>query len=85
MVFSIGFEFETEEQMLATAEKLWKKHGITGELEMYPTSNQKYRLNIHSEKQIRESILDQIPGKRMQAKISYGTSAPKESQNEDDD
>ena len=31
---SVGFEFETEEQMLKTAAKLWKKHGISGELEM---------------------------------------------------
>ncbi|NLJ74859.1 MAG: hypothetical protein GX331_07705 [Firmicutes bacterium] len=85
MVFSVGFEFETEETMLTVAEKLWTKYGVTGELEMYPTSNQKYRLNIHSEKQIKESILDKVPGKRMQAKISYGTSVPKESQNEDDD
>lgn len=71
---SVGFEFETEEEMLKAAKKLWTKHGISGELEMTATSNKKYRLTIYSEKTIRESILNQVPGKRTQAKAAFGTS-----------
>ncbi len=70
---SIGFEFETEADMLKTAKKLWTKHGISGELEMVATANKKFRLNIYSEKNIRESVLNQIPGKRTQAKAAFGT------------
>lgn len=83
-MFSIAFEFETEEEMKNVAEQLWKKHGVTGELEMYPTSNGRYRLNIHSEKQIRDSVLDKLPGKKVPVKGSYGSATPKEVTSEDD-
>lgn len=63
MIQSFGFEFESEEEMLSVADKLWKKHGVTGEMEMYPVKEGKWRLNVHSEKQVRDSTLEKLPGK----------------------
>lgn len=83
-MYSIAFEFETEKDMHFVADQLWKKHGVTGELEMYPTSNGRYRLHVHSEKQIRDSVLEKLPGKKVQVKGSYGSATPKEVVNEDD-
>jgi hypothetical protein len=83
-VYAIAFEFETEEEMHKVAELLWKKHGVTGELEMYPASSGRFRLHVHSEKQIRDSVLEKLPGKRIQAKGSFGSAAPKEVASEDD-
>ena len=82
---SVGFEFETEEHMLKTAAKLWKKHGISGELEMAAAANNKFRLNIHSEKPLRDSMLNQIPGKRTQAKAAFGATVLTESDDDDAD
>lgn len=82
---SVGFEFETHEEMIKAAQKLWSKHGITGELEMATTASNKYRLNIHSEKTLRDSLLDQIPGKRTQAKSAFGTTVRTESNDDDAD
>lgn len=72
-MYAIAFEFETEEQMQSVAKKLWNKHGITGEFEMYQTSAGPFRLQIYSEKQIRDSILEKIPGKRVQIRGSFGS------------
>ncbi|HHY09197.1 MAG TPA: hypothetical protein GX528_01380 [Firmicutes bacterium] len=75
---SIAFEFENEQDMLQTAEELWEKHGVTGELEMFPTASGKFRLHVYAEKQIKESVLEKIAGKRIHAKGSYGTAVPRE-------
>lgn len=82
-MYSIAFEFETEQEMQQVAKHLWEKQGITGELEMYPTSSGRYRLVICSEKQIRDSVLEKLPGKRIQAKAGYGSAVLKEAPSED--
>lgn len=69
---TIALEFATEEEVRAAADKLWNKHGITGELEMFQTSSGAWRLHIYSEKPIKESILEKLPGKRVQIKGSFG-------------
>lgn len=82
-MYSIAFEFETRQEMEQVAKQLWDKQGITGELEMYPTSSGRYRLVICSEKQVRESVLEKLPGKRIQAKAGYGSAVLKEATGED--
>jgi len=82
-VYSIAYEFETEEQMQAVADQLWNKHGITGEFEMYQAANGRFRLHIYSEKQIKDSVLEKLPGKHVQVKGNYGVPAPTEVVSED--
>ncbi|NLL43115.1 MAG: hypothetical protein GX251_07230 [Firmicutes bacterium] len=77
-MYSIAFEFETEEEMQSVADQLWKKHGVTGEFEMFSANEGRFRLQIHSEKQIRASILEKLPGKVVQVKGNFGVPAPKE-------
>lgn len=77
-MYSIALEFETEEQMQSVANQLWNKHGITGEFEMFQTSAGPFRLHIFSEKQIRESVIEKLPAKKVQIKGSFGSAAPKE-------
>lgn len=77
-MFSIALEFESEQEMQAVADKLWNKHGISGELEMFQTSNGTFRLHIYSEKPIKESLLEKLPGKRVQIKGSFGAAVRSE-------
>lgn len=83
-MYSIAFEFETEQEMQSIAEQLYKKHGITGEFEMYPTSGGRYRLHICSEKPIKDNILEKLPGKKVQVKGGYGSATSKEAASDDD-
>ncbi len=82
-MYSFAFEFETKQVMEKVAKQLWDKQGITGELEMYSTSQGRFRLVVCSEKPIRDSVLDKVPGKRVQAKAGYGSVLPKEVSSED--
>ncbi|HHW72535.1 MAG TPA: hypothetical protein GX393_04815 [Firmicutes bacterium] len=75
---SLALEFETEEEMKAVADKLWHKYGVTGELEMFQTPSGAYRLHIYAEKPIKESILEKLPGKRVQIKGSFGAAVRSE-------
>lgn len=83
-MYSVAFEFESEQEMQQVADQLWKKHAITGELEMYPTSSGRFRLHVYSEKQIKDSVLEKLPGKKVQAKGSYGSAVPKEAVSDND-
>lgn len=69
---TIALEFATEQEMQAAADKLWNRHGITGELEMFQTPSGTFRLHVYSEKPIRESLIEKLPGKRVQIKGSFG-------------
>ncbi len=68
MIQSIALEFDARDDMEKTASLLWNKYDVTGELEMMPLEDGRFRLTIHSEKQLRDSTLEKLPGKRVQAK-----------------
>ncbi|MCK9525685.1 MAG: hypothetical protein M0R49_07125 [Limnochordia bacterium] len=82
-MYSIAYEFETEQEMQQVVDQLWNKHGITGEFEMYQDASGKFRLQVYSEKQIKDSILEKLPGKNVHVKGNYGVPAPKEVLSED--
>lgn len=82
-MYSIAYEFETEKEMKLVAEQLWNKHGITGEFEMYQTGNGRFRLQVYSEKQIKDSVLEKLPGRNVQVKSNFGIPAPAEVVSED--
>lgn len=64
MYFALDFEKEAE--VRAAAEALWKKHRVTGELSVRRLDNGKWRLEVNSEKQLRESTIDKFNGKRVE-------------------
>lgn len=85
MIHSVAFEFETEHDMLNTANKLWDDVGITGEMEMQETTSGRWRLSVFSEKQIKEAVLEKVNGKRVQAKSSLAPAIIRESPDDNDD
>ena len=68
MFQSIALEFENREEMEKAASLLWNKYDVSGELELMPLDTGRFRLTIHSEKQLRDTVLERLPGKRVQAK-----------------
>ena len=85
MIQSFALEFNTEEEMLQTGDKLWNRHNVTGELEMLPLANGKWKLIVHSEKQLREATLEKLAGKRVQIKTSSGKVKDVAEEDDDDD
>jgi hypothetical protein len=63
----LAFEFDTEKEMRDTVKKLWETHGVSGELSTRPLSNNRWRLEINSEKELRESTLEKFAQWRVEA------------------
>ena len=68
VIVSFALEFDSRTAMGDTARKLWKEHGVTGEVEMQPLSDGRWRLTVHSEKHIRETTIDGLQGIRVKAR-----------------
>ncbi|NLM94074.1 MAG: hypothetical protein GX165_00725 [Firmicutes bacterium] len=69
MILSFVLDFNSRDEMEQVANKLWKQHRITGEMEMIPLPGGRWRLSVHSEKQLRQSTIDSLPGKRTTSKL----------------
>lgn len=61
------FEFQTEEQMRSIVHHLWEKIGVSGELDVRPIKDGKWRCQIYSEKELKESVLGQFAEYRVEA------------------
>ena len=65
MIVSFALEFETRAEMEKVVRQLRKRHEITGELELLPLGDGRWKLTVFSEKPLRESTLESLPGKRV--------------------
>lgn len=54
--------------MRQAADKLWKERDITGEIGIEPLEDGRWRLDVHSEKTIRESTIDALGGRRVKVR-----------------
>lgn len=70
MIVSFALDFNSRDEMEQVANKLWKQHKITGEMEMIPLPGGRWRLSVHSEKQLRSSTIEALPGKRTSSKLT---------------
>lgn len=61
------FEFPTEKEMRDTVQKLWEGHGVSGEMSYRPASGGKWRLEVYSEKELRDSTLEKFAPYRVEA------------------
>lgn len=61
------FEFQTEEQMRDIVHRLWEGIGVSGELDVRPTKDGKWRCEIYSEKELKEAQLGQFAEYRVEA------------------
>lgn len=68
MIISFALEFADEPTMRKAVEKLWDKHEISGELEIRPLDDGKWRLQVHSEKQIRDATIESLGGTRVKVR-----------------
>lgn len=68
MIHSFALEIETRKELDHAIKHLWEKLGVTGELEASPLEDGRWLLTVHSEKPVRDSTIDSLPGKRVKAK-----------------
>lgn len=62
---TLTWEFDSQDELRAAAHKLWDEMKVTGEMSIRPIGDGRWRLELHSEKDVRESALEKIPGKRI--------------------
>ncbi len=58
-----NLEFEDEKQLTEAVDKLWKRHGITGEIGVKRLDNGRWLLSVSSEKKLRQSTLESLKGR----------------------
>lgn len=63
----LTFEFDTKEKLQEVVTKLWDHYGVTGEMQMTPIAPDKWRLEIASEKDLRENTLEKFAEFRVEA------------------
>lgn len=63
----LAFEFESEKELRDTVKKLWESLGVTGELAVRPLADGRWRLEINSEKEIRDATLEKFAQYRVEA------------------
>jgi len=68
MIVSFALEFRDEQSARKAADALWNKHKVTGEVDLIRTDNGTWRLDVHSEKNIREKTIESLGGKRIKAR-----------------
>ena len=60
-------DFDTEQDLREAAKKLWDGYKVTGEMAIRPLGNGRWRLELSSEKELRDSTLEKLNGKRLDA------------------
>lgn len=60
------FEFDKEADMRDLARRLWDHYKITGEMHIQPLPNGRWRLQVYSEKPLRESTLEKYAAFRVE-------------------
>lgn len=61
------FEADSKEQLQELADKLWNNHGVSGEMALRPIANNRWRLEISPEKDVRESVVEKFAQYRVEA------------------
>ncbi|HWI60884.1 MAG TPA: hypothetical protein VNT75_03500 [Symbiobacteriaceae bacterium] len=56
----LSFEFDNEPTMRETVKKLWDVHNVSGELSIRPIANGRWRVDVISEKELRETTLEKF-------------------------
>lgn len=54
------FEFDTEKELREVVDKLWNKYNASGELRVRAISGGRWRLEMNTEKEIRDATLEQF-------------------------
>lgn len=63
---TLVLEFENEKDLRDTAKKLWEGLKVTGEMGVKPLANGRWRLEVNSEKELREATLEKFKDYRVE-------------------
>jgi hypothetical protein len=63
---SFVLEFDNEKDLREASKKLWDGLKVTGEMGVKPLGNGRWRLEVNSEKEIRESSLEKFKDYRVE-------------------
>lgn len=63
----LSFEFDNEKDKTETVKKLWETLGVSGEMAIRPLANGRWRVDITSEKELRDSTLEKFEKYRVEA------------------
>ncbi len=61
------FEFETEKELREVTDRFWSQHGVTGELNIREMANGRWRLEMISEKDLKDATLEKFAAYRVEA------------------
>lgn len=61
---SFAFEFDNESDLRETARKLMEDLDVTGEINIKPLGGGRWRMDVSSERELRESTLEKLKGYR---------------------
>jgi len=68
VIFAFALEFDSRAEAEKVVRQLQKRHEVSGELELLPLGDGRWKLTVFSEKPLRESTLESLPGKRVSAR-----------------
>lgn len=60
----ISLEFDNEKDLREATHRLWDDLKTSGEMQIKPIGSGRWRVDLHSEKDLRESTIEKLPGKR---------------------
>lgn len=60
------FEFPSEKEMRDTVKKLWDGYNVSGEMSIKPLGGGKWRVEMYTEKELRESTLEKFADYRIE-------------------
>lgn len=75
---SFAFEFENEADLREVAKKLVEDLDVTGEINIKPQGDGRWRMEVSSERELRESTLEKLKGYRRESGSKESRKADKE-------
>jgi len=69
---TFALEFDSEKELRQTAARLWTKLGVRGELGIRRVDERCWRLEVNSEKDLRQSTIDSLKGRPVPLEGSRG-------------
>jgi hypothetical protein len=61
---SFSLEFDTELDIRETTRRLLTVHGVTGEIGCHRLQNGRWRLDVMSERELQEGLVDSLKGRK---------------------
>lgn len=64
-MFNFSLEFDNEVEIRETTRRLLAVHGVTGEIGCHRLQNGRWRLDVMSERDLTEGLLDSLKGRKV--------------------